>query len=338
MTRGARTSNLKSLFARLRDPAPSHGRVYTTARIARGSRYRVGRDYQGNPAILIETTDQAATAALSDFEGRHLRIGHGVRCAVSEAGVDVATAQFSVMSCIDSDDILKDRFFEMVETLLRVLGETPTIEDLRSVARGLIELFRLATQPPRGTVQGLWAELWIIAHANDPEILLDAWHTDPADVFDFSAGPQRLEVKSSRRRARKHKFTHEQLNPPARTYVTIGSVFVETAGSGVTISTLVGRIRRRVSDLNVLRKLDIVVTSTLGTNWRTAVDVTFDGELATESVRFYKAEDVPSLPSKTPRGVSEVRYASDLARTPALTREEMLETGNLVGAASPMCA
>lgn len=336
LTRGARTGNLKSLFAGLRNPTPSQGRVYETARIARDSRYRVGRDYQGNPVILIETTDQAATAALSDFEGRHLSVGHGVRCSISEGGVHLARAQFSVMRCVNSDDILKDRFFEMVETVLRVLGETPTIEGLRTVATGLIELFRLATQPPRGTVQGLWAELWIISHANDPGILLDAWHAEPTDVFDFTTGPQRLEVKSSKRRGRKHMFTHEQLTPLTRTSVIICSLFVESAGNGPTISGLVERIRHRVSDPRVLRKLDVIVASTLGSDWRTAVDTTFDDELASESLRFYKAEDVPSLPHTTPPGVSEVRYTSDLSRTPALTREEMRGMGHLFAASSPV--
>ncbi len=336
MTRGARTRNLQRIFAGLRNPASNQGRVYETERIARYSRYRVGRDYQGNPVILIETTGQPATAALSDFEGRHLRVSHGVRCSISEAGVDVAHGQFSVMSCVDSDDLLKDRFFNMVETLLRALGENPVIEELRTVVSGLIELFRLAIQPPRGTVQGLWAELWIIAHAHEPELLLDSWHVEPADVFDFNAGSQRLEVKSSKRRTRKHKFTHEQLHPPSRTRVVICSVFVEPAGNGPTIFTLVTRIRNRISNPSALRKLDYVVVSTLGTDWRTAVDATFDAELASESLCFYKVEDVPSLPTNIPPGVSEVRYVSDLSRTRALTAEEMLGEGHLLAATTPL--
>ena len=77
--------------------------------------------------------------------------------------MEVGREQFSVVTCVDSDDLLEDRFFDSAETLLRSLGETPAIEELRRVIAGLIELFRLASQPPRGTIQGLWAELWIIA-------------------------------------------------------------------------------------------------------------------------------------------------------------------------------
>ena len=167
MTRGARARDLKRLFGGLGVPASSHGRVYETARIARHSRYRVGRDHQGNPAILIETTSASGAAGLPDFKGQHLRVGHGVICSISEAGLEVGREQFSVVTCIDSDDLLRDRFFDAAETLLRSLGETPASDELRRMVAGLIELFRLASQPPRGTIQGLWAELWLIAQARD---------------------------------------------------------------------------------------------------------------------------------------------------------------------------
>ena len=336
MTRGARARDLKRLFAGLGVPVSSQGRVYETARIARNSRYRVGRDSQGNPAILIETTGTAGAAALSDFEGRHVRVGHGVSCSVSEAGVEVGREQFSVVTCVDSDDLLKDRFFDAAETLLRSLGETPAIEELRRVVAGLIELFRLASQPPRGTIQGFWAELWIIAQAREPEVLLDAWHAEPSDAYDFNSGPERLEIKSSSQRTRKHSFSHRQLQPPTGTRVAIASVFVERSGGGPTISTLVERIRRRVANPQALRRLDYIVASTLGTDWRTGVEAAFDSELASESHRFYTVDSVPSLPSDVPYGVSDIRYVSDLSGVQALVGEEMLEYGELFAATAPV--
>ena len=312
------------------------GRVYETARIARDSCYRVGRDSLGNPAILIETTGTAGAVALSDFEGRHLRIGHGVSCSISEDGVEVGCEQFSVVTCVESDDLLKDRFFDTAETLLRSLGETPAVEELRRVVAGLIELFRLASQPPKGTVQGLWAELWIVAQAREPEVLLDAWHAEPTDAYDFNSGPERLEIKSTSQRTRKHAFSHRQLQPPTGTRVAIVSVFVESSGGGPTIFTLIDRIRRRVTNPRALKRLDYVVASTLGTDWRAGAEAAFDAELASESLRFYTVEAVPSLPSDIPPGVSEIRYVSDLSGAQALTATEMLGNGDLFAAVAPV--
>ena len=319
-------------------PASNQGRVYETARIARDSRYRVGRDGQGNPTILIETTGAAGAVALSDFQGRHIRVSHGVSCSISESSVEVGREQFSVVTCIDSDDLLRDRFFDAVETLLQSLGETPVVEELRRVVAGLIELFRLASQPPRGTIQGLWAELWVIARSREPEVLLDAWHREPTDVYDFNSGPERLEIKSSSQRIRKHTFSHRQLNPPSGTRVAIGSVYAESSGGGPTISTLVERIRRRVDNPRALSRLDYVVASTLGVDWTTGIEAAFDSELASESLHFYTVETAPSLPSDTPSGVSDIRYVSDLSGAQAMTNEEMLGNGELFAASAPIDA
>lgn len=338
MTRGARARNLKRLFSGLGVPVSSQGRAYETARIARDSRYRVGRDSEGNPTILIATTDSAGAAALSDFVGRHLRIGHGVRCAINEAGVEVGRDQFSVVTCIDSDDLIRERFFDAVETMLRSLGEVPEVEELRRVVSGLVQLFRLASQPPKGTIQGLWAELWVIVQARNPEVLLSAWHAEPTNIFDFNSGPERLEVKSTSQRIRKHTFSHLQLKPPEGTRVAIGSVFVESSGGGPTISTLVERIRRRVTTPRPLRRLDYVVANTLGSDWRTGVKSSFDSELAAESLRFYATEAVPSLPSYIPQGITDIRYVSDLSGAEFLSREEMLGSGELFAATAPMDA
>ena len=334
LTRGARARNLKRLFGELGVPVPSQRRVYETARIARDSRYRVGRDSQGNPSILIETTDAVGAASLSDFEGRHLSIAHGVNCSISEDGVELAHERFSVVACVEADDLLKDRFFDAAETMLRSLGETPTVEELRQLAAGLIELFRLASQPPRGTIQGLWAELWLIAQSREPEVLLNAWHGEPTDAYDFNSGPDRLEVKSTSQRTRKHPFTHRQLHPPVGTQAVVASVFVESSGGGSTVSTLIQRIRRRVSNTRALRRLDYVVATTLGSDWRDGVEAAFDTELASESLSFYGVETVPSLPSDAPPGVSDIRYVSDLSDAQALGRDQMSAMGELLAAAT----
>ena len=334
MTRGARGRHLKRIFAELGTPPPSQEHVYETAQIARRSRYRVGRDSQGNPAILIETTGTAGAATLTDFVGRHLRIGHGVTCSISESGVDIGREQFSVVVCVDSDDLLRDRFFDTSETLLRSLGETPVVEELRRLIDGMIELFRLATQPPKRTIQGLWGELWTIAQASEPDVLLDAWHAEPTDAFDFNSGPDRLEIKSSGHRTRKHTFSHRQLQAPAGTRVAIASVFVESSGGGPTVSRLVERIRRRVTKASALERLDNVVANSLGIEWRASAQAGFDSELASDSLRFYAAENVPSLSSEVPSGVSDIRYTSDLSTAQSLVPKEMLEIGGLFRAVS----
>ena len=51
-------------------------------------------------------------------------------------------------------------------------------------------------RPPRKTIQGLWAELFIIERANNPEYLIQSWHSSSEDKFDFNDGQDKIEVKA----------------------------------------------------------------------------------------------------------------------------------------------
>jgi len=336
LTRGARARDLKRLFYELGAPEASRDRAYETKRLAPDSRYRIGRDHEDNPVVLIETTDVSGAVSLSNFVGRHLRISHGVSCAIREADVELDRGQFSVVACVASDDTLRDRFFDATETILRSLGENPTVEELRRVVAGLIELFRLANQPPQGTIQGLWAELWLMARAREPGLLLDAWHMEPTDAYDFNCGLERLEVKSTGVRVRRHHFSHRQLTPPAGSEAIVASVFVESSGRGPTIASLLEQIRSCVNKPRALMRLEHVVASTLGSDWRSGIELSFDSELASASLEFYQVEDVPAIRSDIPSGVSELRYVSDLSAVDAMTREEMLGHGGLFAAVLPI--
>ena len=336
MTRGARANDLKRLFCHLGAPASSEGREYETTRIASGSRYRVGQDRGSNPVVLIETTGLVGTARLSDFTGRHLHIRHAVRCIVCEEGVEVGHGQFSVVTCVDADESLRDRFFDVMESILRSLGEAPEVMALHRVVAGLVELFRLIARPPSGTIQGLWAELWSIAYSREPAILANAWHAEPTDIYDFNSGPERIEIKSTRARVRRHHFSHRQLTPPVGGQAIVASLFVESSGSGPTISSLLEKIRDRVNDPRALMRVEHVVAGTLGSDWRSGIESSFDSELASASLEFYQVEDVPAIRSGIPSGVSELRYVSDLSAVNAVSREEMLGRGGLFAAVLPM--
>lgn len=63
------------------------------------------------------------------------------------------------------------------------------------------------------SIQGLWAELFVISIASNPEYLLKAWHSSLNDVYDFNDGIDKIEVKSTSKSHRIHKFSYDQLSP-----------------------------------------------------------------------------------------------------------------------------
>jgi hypothetical protein len=169
------------------------------------------------------------------------------------------------------------------------------------------------TEPPRKSLQGLWAELFVIAQANDPVTLAGAWHTAPEDLYDFSLGNQRIEVKSARGRVRRHFFTLEQLNPPPGMKLVIASVLIEASGEGVSLVELLEQIRVQLSGrADLMLRVEKVVGLTLGESWRHAIEERFNYRLAEESLSFYEPEQIPQISSDIPSEVSEVRFRSDL--------------------------
>jgi hypothetical protein len=215
------------------------------------------------------------------------------------------------------------------------LPSTPARRQIIEAIDALVELFRRASNPPRKTVQGLWAELFVIERASDPSALLRCWHAAPEDRFDFAEDVQRLEVKTAAGGMRLHRFAQEQLRPAGNTRVMIVSVLMERSVGGPSISDLIDVIRRRVADPNLLIRLDAVVAETLGKEWRAALEDRFDRQLAEQSIRFLDARTIPSVPAELPPEVTEVHFRVDLTNHPLTYPDDLRRAGGLFIAALP---
>jgi hypothetical protein len=216
------------------------------------------------------------------------------------------------------------------------LGPSPTPAAVRRAISGLVELFQALTAPAKKTVQGIWAELLLIRLSGDPYAMATAWHREPAEHFDFTAGPQRIEVKSSTSRKREHFFSLEQLTPTGGSRIVVASVFVERVGGGVSLQQLFDDTRALLqADPQLVSRYDTVFYSSLGSGWTDAIDECFDWELATDSIAYYPAESVPHPENRTPQTVFDVRFRSDLGSVAPLSAQYLRELGGLMAAAVP---
>ena len=72
-----------------------------------------------------------------------------------------------------------------------------------------------------------------------------------------------------------------------------------------------------VADLGVgteaARRLEVIVADSLGQGWREAGDLRLSLEHARRSLRFYRGEDVPTIPQPVPPAVRDVRFVADLS-------------------------
>jgi hypothetical protein len=295
--------------------------------------YLLARDSVGAPAIIIRHVHEGS--GLMRVELQHLRVLHGVRCQIDFPDGQEEVDDVSLIRC-GADPDLEAVFLRLMGGLIPEFGD-PSPDAMAQLIAHLVDLFRALSQPPRKSIQGLWGELLMIVSSIEPITLLTAWHVDPSDMYDFNIGHLRIEVKTSASRRRTHHFRLEQLQPPAGAEVAICSLITERAGGGVTIADLVTEIEVRLSNRpDLIVRVETVVAETLGSEWRSSAHITFDREVARDSIRFIPVAKVPSIPADAlPEGVSNVHFEVRLDAIQGISPDEQRVKGGLFAAAVP---
>lgn len=329
------TPDLQQLFESLVMPMPAaSGSSLSAVPISGSLAHRLAKDASGSPCLLVQQPPSHSRAAPIRLE--NLQVSFSVPCTVTEPGGKQEEDTFTIVRCSAANPVLFPHFLKVIAPIARTLGPLPTPAAVRRAISGLVELFQAISAPAKKTVQGIWAELLLIRLSSDPHAMATAWHRDPIEHFDFAAGPQRIEVKSSTSRQREHFFSLEQLTPAGGSRIVVASVFVERVGGGVSLRKIFDDTRALLSvDPQLVSRYDAVFYGSLGSAWADAMDECFDWELATESIAYYPAESVPRPENRTPEAVFDVRFRSDLGSVTPFEGRELQRLGGLMVAALP---
>ena len=208
---------------------------------------------------------------------------------------------------------MQNYFLGIAQSLLNSLSKKPTQKEVFETFKNFVEIFRSLTETPTKTIQGLWAELILIEQSKKPETLINYWHNIPEEKFDFNADNEKIEVKSSSNLERVHIFTAEQLNPTIDCQVIIASIFTKQVSNGLNILDLLDKIDKRIEEMELKEKIFRIVSKTLGNTFEQTTKIKYDYDLAKNSLRFYRHQDVSKVERiNIPERVSEVKFKSDL--------------------------
>jgi putative PD-(D/E)XK family protein DUF4420 len=294
----------------------------------------VGKDINGNPVLLIEA-DNAQPGTAPPLVLEHLTAIHLINCHVQNSHHAAHDRTLSVIRCTGTDRTLHEYFLRSLHPVIVSLPPKPSRQQISDAVERLVDLFRQMSEAPRKAVAGLWAELFVIAQADNPTRLLASWHAMPEERFDFTLGIDRLDVKSASGGVRIHHFSLEQLRPTAPSRVVIVSLLTERVEGGTSINDLIDVIRSRIADPSLLIRLDSVVAQTLGQDWRTGQQVRFDLQQAIHSLRFVEADAIPSVPVPVPAEVSAVHFRVDMTQHPLLCPNVLMNESELFRAILP---
>lgn len=221
--------------------------------------------------------------------------------------------------------VLKNKFVDTKKTFINLCLNFYSEDSDRSIVEltnDLIEMYRINNFKNTLVEQGLWAELFTILYLKD-KYKIDIskyWHNDNFNKYDFSFSETfKLEVKSTKKETREHRFSHEQIHTDYD--VLVSSVQVRTDDNGYTILDLYPQVEELFSS-----KYDLLIKieSLLAKFNKDSLDK-YDFEYAKRNIKFYLNKNIPHINESEPEGVHGTEYTVVLEGEDELSSEELRE-------------
>lgn len=316
-------ADLSSLLQETDIPISEQGNDlrYFVKPIPNFERHYFGRNSAGAPSLLLSANDRSHKAPIRLAA---VEVSFSVPCNIAVVGDRTTSETLTAISCTAGDRILQGYFAHVCETLLHIVGASPSLAQIADAVQRLVDLFQKLSGPPRRTVIGLFGELFVIYSAKSPAMAVQAWRSTTDDRFDFSIARVRLEVKASGTRQRAHDFSLEQCCPPTESVGVLVSLFAEASGGGLSLLDLIERIERRLGgDPGLELKLQETIAESLGRSAAAAFSMRFDEDVARSSLQIYELGSIPAVRGKLPSEVSQVRFRSDISRVTPADRDSL---------------
>ena len=305
---------------------PARDITFAVARIS-GSRFWLGKDNLGRPAILIAANDDGSNPVTVEL--RNIRFEPSCRCRVFDAEQGQSEQRLAVLRCLSEHDSLFEYFLWAVSNLCEELPEVPSVAEVSDAIGGIVELFRALSAPRGRSAQGLWFELFLIAHSSNISAAVAAWHSSPDAVFDFESDEQRLEAKSTTRGIRQHQFRLEQLRPDDDKTTLIVSALLIRSDQGKSITDLWHVIDGHSGISSDHRqKVARVIAATLGDSWQRLGDLAFDETATRADMRFYDQRSIPTV-REVDDAVTNVQFVSDLTMVKEVSTDGVRRQGGI---------
>ena len=290
-----------------------------------GTCHKLGKTAEGFPEFYISSDSKEGHPKSIPLED--LDVCYDSPCTICENGV-TQQQTFCVLSLRRTGDSLHLYFITIV---LRIIDNLPTVPTSRNLAvefDSLISIFSPSHKYDENKVKGLWGELLVIEQSCMPEMLIEAWHRNPNDKFDFTHGKDKIEVKSTAGEERKHSFSIGQLNPSKSSNLVIASVIVRPSAlseTGLSVKNLFDKLQARINSTQVKLKLLKGIASIIGVESNSFFSLAFDYVTACDTLQYYEASTIPHIDSAlVPVGVSDVSFISDLKGVEELNIDSVL--------------
>src|SRR3974377_1715084 len=133
--------DLLELYSQLAD-LPGSGDLYLARPIGGRSRFRVAKDPEGHPALLVTPEPPSRAASVPPLELCNLSFGARCVCRVKVKEGAESTETLAVLKCTADDLMLREYFLRSLSGTIAALPVIPTEDDIAAAVAKLVELFR----------------------------------------------------------------------------------------------------------------------------------------------------------------------------------------------------
>ena len=270
------------------------------------SSFFVGIDNNNCIVFLIKPKDNSTPKQPNSSRGKFLDVIFDTECEIETPNGTVKD-NFTILSLKSNEELMERIFLNVCSDLSELLGDNPEYIDVINIVNSLRDMFSKILRGSKKEETGLWGELFIIYISLDKELLIDSWHINPRDTFDFNDGNTKLEVKTTTRNERIHAIKLNQIVKSIESGSLICSIMTSQIELGVSVLDLVEKISSKVN-ITYKQKLMEKVFESAGENFNRFVHK-FDLETAKISYKFYDANKIPSVDQEyISKEVSNVKF------------------------------
>lgn len=303
--------NLLDKFISLKKNFSSSKDSFYVDSISENLEHRIGVTEKGQPVFFIKTTQPYKN--FLDVNLDMIRVSFNQNCElICKPQEKVKGIYSTVILKSESEDMI-DYFLNSIALLVQNLGNNPTISKVKIEIDKLINLFKHFKKPPKNTIQGLWSELLFIEQSGDIDYVIKSWHASKNDRYDFNDGKDKVEIKSTSKNERTHRFNQVQLSRTNGFSVFVGSLYSIETNMGKSINDLFMRIKSNTKDQDLIYKINLIISNTLGRDLERMYDVFFDYSLAISTKEFYNSNDIPNIEKENiPTQISNIKFDCNL--------------------------
>lgn len=317
-------TDIERIFNDLQRHGGSTKNIFLAANLPFTKTHKIGISEEGYPVFFIESSFMGDIPSINlDL----ISVQYTQRCNL-KINDDSLASYYTIVHLKSVDSELIKYYVDIMSLILIKIGDHPKQQHLINELKTLVDLFRLFSNSPMNSIQGLWAELFVMVQSSNPSYLVKSWHVSVNDVYDFNDGFNKIEVKSTIKRNRVHHFSNEQLTPNRNSQLAVCSIMMTITGQGISVFDLKDSIEERL-DVEDRLQLNKLIIKTLGSDFEKATETFFDYQKALDSYKIYNSNNIPSIDiDLLSNEISNLHFDCDLSNVEEAS-DSFLETSEL---------